>query len=169
MKTFFISPINPASAFLLIFFLFICKPVSAQMCEDYFKLTNTYCESSSGGAYGSGSSTIYTFTIKFKKDVKIYFDTIWFGDIPKPAYFNDKAAVIRGKFNKGDSILLTVSFYYPGERDMFYNSDILLKEKIDKNPQPQINCIALLQFYVNNVKYYYAVKKIDQMKYNALP
>jgi hypothetical protein len=175
MKTSAFTRRNSIKAFSLLLMLFLYRPLSAQVNEDYFKVTNTYYESSSGGAYGSGSSEYYVFTLKFKKDAKIYFDTIWFNNDPKPVYFYNTGGVIPQNFHKGDSIMITVNSYYPGERDLFYNADLLLKEKLKenekiyKNPQPQISCIALFQFYVNNVKYYYAVKKIDHMKYNALP
>ena len=60
------------SVLALIFSLF-CMTLFAQVNDEFFDVTNTSSESWSGGVYGSGSNTNYSFVIKFKKDVKISF------------------------------------------------------------------------------------------------
>jgi hypothetical protein len=161
MRPFGFQHLNIVSNLLLFFIFFICKPVSAQVNEDYFEVINTYYESSSGGAYGSGSSEYYVFTLKFKKDAKIYFDTIWFNNDPKLAYFYNKGGVIPQNFHKGDSILLSSEIRYPGEMEPDYGL-----KKPAKIPSPCKTCklSPVIIFRVNGKCYFYAVNNITGLE-----
>jgi len=156
---------------LFIALLLAFKPLSAQLNEDYFDVRTIY-EMTSGGAAGSGSRATYSFRIKFIKDADMRFDTVWFDNLPKTTYYNFPGNASPASFKKGDSVNIAIGFYYPGERDRleFKNiDDENANTKAYKNPLPEYKGIALIQFYVNNRKYYYGVKKIDQSIQNNLP
>ena len=125
----------------------------------------------SGGAAGSGSSVTYSFSIKFIKEADIRFDTVWFENVPKTTYYNFPGNASQASFKKGDSVNIAVRFYNPGERDRLALNTYGDNEntKVYKNPLPDNKCVALIQFYINNRKYYYGVKKIDQSIHNDLP
>ena len=155
----------------ILFLVSIGKNANAQINEDYFEVYHAKTETWAGGAYGSGSSESYSFSIKFKKDVKISFDTVWVGGSPNQLTNTNMSEINKKKYLKGDTAKITLMFYYPGERDRLYNPDkIILEEKQEVvNLFPNDKYIALIKFYVNNVKYYYEVKKVDESIFNALP
>ena len=159
------------TAIFIVLFLFFGKIGSAQSNENYFDVYHTKVETWAGGAYGSGSSESYSFSIKLKKDVKILFDTVWVGSSPSRLTNSNFSEINKKKYLKGDTAKISLMFYYPGERDRLYNPDkIILEEKQEVvNLFPNDKYIALIKFYVNNVKYYYEVKKIDESIFNALP
>ena len=63
--------------------LLLCSLLSAQVDKSYFDVYYSTYQSWCGGAYGSGSGTNYTFCVRFKKDVEICLDTVWFVDDPR--------------------------------------------------------------------------------------
>jgi len=142
--------------------LLLCSLLSAQVDKSYFDVYYSTYQSWCGGAYGSGSGTNYTFCVRFKKDVEICLDTVWFVDDPRYLTCNKYVGSVKEiKIHKGDSIKFTSSVYYPGERDKIYGLDLGSEKKvISKNPCPDVKCAALIQFHVNGVKYYYPINNI---------
>lgn len=156
---------------LLTILLFSVGMISAQVDKTFFDVYNAKSQGWSGGAYGSGSGTNYSFSVRFKKDVSIRIDTVWFGD--EPHYLNcikQAGSLLEISVQKGDSILYTGSIYYPGERDKIYGLDLESEKKvITKNPCPDVKCSALIQFRVNGKKYYYPVKNIEGLPSTECP
>jgi hypothetical protein len=158
------------TAIFIVLFMFFGKIGSAQSNENYFDV-KTSMETWAGGAAGSGSSSTYTFKIKFKKNVSIRFDTIWFGNMPKLANNTNSSIMKLVAYKSGDSSTISVGFYYPGERDRIYIDDnkTVEEEKNSVDIFPNFRGVAIMQFYVGREKYYYEVKKIDKSIFNTLP
>ncbi|NVO02913.1 MAG: hypothetical protein HXX09_09465 [Bacteroidetes bacterium] len=158
------------TAIFIVLFLFFGKIGSAQSNENYFDV-KTSMETWAGGAAGSGSSTNYTFKIKFKKNVSIRFDTIWFGNMPKLANNANSSIEKLVAYKSGDSTTISIGFYYPGENDRIFIDDnkIEVEEKNSVEIFPNFRGVAIIQFYIGREKYYYEVKKIDESIFNALP
>jgi hypothetical protein len=156
---------------LFVIMLLLCGLLSAQVDKSYFDVYYSTNQSWSGGAAGSGSGTNYTFCVRFKKDMRICLDTIWFGDAPYYLYCSKYVASVKEvSVQKGDSNSYTSSIYYPGERDVMYKLDLGSEKKtITKNPCPNVKCAALIQFYVNGVKYFYPVNNIVELAPIAYP
>jgi len=146
---------------LLITFLMICRTLSAQLNNTFFKVTYATSQSWAGGAAGSGSGIYYNFHIVCKKTATIHFDSVWIDNSYRALFSRSAMLIEKSTFNKGDSILLSSEVRYPGKKDPMSN----VKQPA-KMPKPCKECKSsvIILFRVNGKLYYYDVNKVTGLK-----
>jgi hypothetical protein len=146
---------------LLILLLFLSCKLSAQINNSYFKVTRSTVQSWSGGAYGSGSGIYYNFQLKFNKSAVISFDSLWIDSVFKHFYNRANITLKQLPVKKGDSVVLSTDFYFPGEREMLP----VIKEPV-KKPSPCKDCKMnpIIVFSIAGKVYYYEVKNLTGLE-----
>jgi len=160
MKNLIVS--NHSGRKYLFYFLFICgfcfcKPAYAQTDSSYFRLIKATAQSWAGGPYGSGSGTYYNFLITFNKKTSISFDSVWINNTYKHFYSRSNLNLRPLSVIKGDSVVLSADFYYPGEKDLFPGYQEPVKST---NPCKKSDAKAVIIFRVKEKVYYYEVLNI---------
>gem|GEM_PF-2809760 len=156
---------------IILISIFYSKITSSQINKTYFDVYDASSQFWSGGVEGSGSGSNYSFKIRFKKNVSIKFDTIWFDNNPSYMWCSNYAGSVGPiKIQKGDSVIFNSALYYPGQNDL--TNDVQNKTEKNRstlNPLPDNKCAALIEFVVDGKKYYYPVIEMKGLPAIAYP
>lgn len=122
----------------------------------FFTLIEAKSKKWTAGIPSGGSGTEYYFKIKITTSEKIKFDSAWVNNKAFQLYISKETSVISNKpieYTNGDIIILRIS-------------DIINKQQNLKIARPPIkyNGKALIRYYVNDKRYFYAIKEIEQIK-----